>query len=553
MNRRLLALSFALVCAVAALCVPAAASAAFGPLETFGSQGHGAGQIESTGSLAVASDGSVYVADYGNNRIDVFSPDGGFKFAFGAGVSIAGGDVCTTVTGCQAGEGGGAAGAMMEPESLALGEGGQVYVADQSNNRVDVFTADGTFVRAFGKGVAVSGGGDVCTAASECRAGTPSTEGGGLKNPDGLDVKGSTVYVADTFNDRIAVYDTDGTFRYTFGAEVNSTGADVCFAGETCQGGGEEDEAGELGEPYDVKVTPAGQLAVSENINGRISIFTPAGEFVRAMGKEVNPETSGDICTMASGCEFGAIDGLAGSMSSPSALAVDGEGDVFVADTDHNRIDEWSADGAFVKAFGAGVLDGAETFQVCDGESGCQIGSSSASVPGAVPSPFGVAVDCQGGIWTAESSGTTQRVQRFGEAGTLLPTSCPAVEPSGPSTPTSSGSSTSSATKAAPMSIPSNLIKLGKLKLNRKKGTATLAVTVPGPGKLVLSGKGLKKVTKAAKKAGLVSLLVKAVGKAQKSLAKVGKAKLKAKVTFTPTGGTAASKTKSLTLKKKLG
>ena len=51
---------------------------------------------------------------------------------------------------------------------------------------------------------------------------------------------------------------------------------------------------------------------------------------------------------------------------------------------------------------------------------------------------------------------------------------------------------------------PSNALKLGKLKKNKKKGTATLTVTLPQPstGTLVLSGKGLKKQTKADHRAG---------------------------------------------------
>jgi hypothetical protein len=119
------------------------------------------------------------------------------------------------------------------------------------------------------------------------------------------------------------------------------------------------------------------------------------------------------------------------------------------------------------------------------------------------------------------------------------------------------GEGSKSANGAGPSSAsvtpPSNAVRFGKVKRNKKKGTATLAVTVQGPGKLVLTGKGLKKATKTAKKAGSVSLLVTATGKAAKKLAKVGKVKVKVQVTFTPTGGTAGSRTKTLTLEKALG
>ena len=100
---------------------------------------------------------------------------------------------------------------------------------------------------------------------------------------------------------------------------------------------------------------------------------------------------------------------------------------------------------------------------------------------------------------------------------------------------------------------PSNAIKLGKVKFNKKKGTAKLSVTVPGPGELSLTGQGVAKQKKSLKAAATAKLLVKAKGKKRKKLNTAGKAKLKAKVTFTPAGGLANTKTKKLTLKKRLG
>ncbi len=105
---------------------------------------------------------------------------------------------------------------------------------------------------------------------------------------------------------------------------------------------------------------------------------------------------------------------------------------------------------------------------------------------------------------------------------------------------------------------PSNEFSFGKLKRNRKKGTAKLTVNVPGPGELALSGAGLAsqrlaggRSAKPVAAAGAVKLLIKPKGKKKKKLKKKGKVKAKAKVTFTPTGGTAATQTKSLKLKRK--
>ncbi len=99
---------------------------------------------------------------------------------------------------------------------------------------------------------------------------------------------------------------------------------------------------------------------------------------------------------------------------------------------------------------------------------------------------------------------------------------------------------------------PSNQFHFGKVKLNKKKGTATVAVVVPGPGSVVLaSSKKVKKASKIAKAAGTVKLLLKAKGKALRSLKRDGRVKLKAKFTFTQTGGSPASRTKVVKLIRK--
>ena len=105
--------------------------------------------------------------------------------------------------------------------------------------------------------------------------------------------------------------------------------------------------------------------------------------------------------------------------------------------------------------------------------------------------------------------------------------------------------------QAPPPVVPSNRFRFGKVKLNKKKGTATVAVIVPGAGVVRLVGsKKVKKATKTAKRAGTVKLLLKAKGKALRSLKSNGKVKVQAKFTFAPTGGTPASRTKVVKLVK---
>jgi hypothetical protein len=110
----------------------------------------------------------------------------------------------------------------------------------------------------------------------------------------------------------------------------------------------------------------------------------------------------------------------------------------------------------------------------------------------------------------------------------------------------------------AALSQASNQFTLGTLKRNTKKGTAKLTVAVPGPGKVELTGKGVKSqrsgraiASKVAPAAGTVKLLIKAKGKTKSKLNETGKAKVKVKVTFTPTGGVSNTQAKRLKLIKK--
>jgi len=101
---------------------------------------------------------------------------------------------------------------------------------------------------------------------------------------------------------------------------------------------------------------------------------------------------------------------------------------------------------------------------------------------------------------------------------------------------------------------PLNTFSFGKPILNKKKGTAKLPVTVPGAGTLTIADvkktkKRIKAKTVAATAAGTLNLPVKPTKSARKTLANKGKLKLKVAVTFTPTGGFAATVTRKLTLK----
>jgi List-Bact-rpt repeat protein len=106
-------------------------------------------------------------------------------------------------------------------------------------------------------------------------------------------------------------------------------------------------------------------------------------------------------------------------------------------------------------------------------------------------------------------------------------------------------------TMDAPKSVTANFAAFGfgKVKLNKKKGTAKLTVKVGAPGKLVVSGKKIKKRSKATKSAGNVTISILPKGKAAKALKETGRAKVKVKLAYTPSGGTTATQSKSIQLK----
>src|SRR5918996_952551 len=109
---------------------------------------------------------------------------------------------------------------------------------------------------------------------------------------------------------------------------------------------------------------------------------------------------------------------------------------------------------------------------------------------------------------------------------------------------------------------PSNEFSFGKVKRNKRRGTATLVVLTPGPGELALNGKGLVKqrataaggnfrtIERAVTAAGKVKLRIKAKGRKRRKLNRTGRVKLAAKVTYTPTFGLPATKTRKIRLRK---
>jgi sugar lactone lactonase YvrE len=134
--------------------------------------------------VAVATDGTIYVADAGeSNRVRKISPDGSVTTLAGGAEGFA--------------EGAGTSAAFNTPSALALGPDGNLYVADTGNNRIRKITPAGTVSTVAGNGTAGYVDGPAATAE--------------FNGPIGLAVSSDgDIYVADTYNDVIRMITTEG-------------------------------------------------------------------------------------------------------------------------------------------------------------------------------------------------------------------------------------------------------------------------------------------------------------------------------------------------------
>jgi DNA-binding beta-propeller fold protein YncE len=175
-----------------------------------GGHGAGLGQFERPRGIAVDQRGNLYVTDSGNGRVQKFSANGESLGLVGE------------------------SGDFREPNGVAIDTAGNLYVSDADKHRLIKFRSDGTFEREwtgpapgfFGpRGVAVGPHGEVYVV-DQGRArivklgsdgeswqwGSPGSGDGEFLEPTAVAVFGETVYVADSQNGRIQVFDSNGKF-----------------------------------------------------------------------------------------------------------------------------------------------------------------------------------------------------------------------------------------------------------------------------------------------------------------------------------------------------
>jgi predicted membrane-bound mannosyltransferase/DNA-binding beta-propeller fold protein YncE len=301
-------------------------------LTTFGSPGVGDGQFTSPHGIAIAPDGSIYVADSNNHRVQKFDADGQFVLAFGTWSGEPPGSNFFNPEWAPP------RGTFYEPWDVAVANDGSVYVADLWNSRIQKFDADGNFITMWGH-FGESGG------RAEGAQGT-------FFGPRGVAVdEQGRVFVTDTGNKRVQVFDSNGAFLFQFG------------------GGGLLEN--NLDEPVGIDIGPDGQIVIADTWNGRIQVFTPDGEPLTRwdvngwfdllqpdqgrnnVGKPylevddqglvyVSDQAGTRILVFDLSGNYKSSFGLPGtslrSFNAPSGIAIDRQGKVLLVDTGNSRV-----------------------------------------------------------------------------------------------------------------------------------------------------------------------------------------------------------------------
>lgn len=232
-----------------------------------------AGHFSHPQFISVGDDGSVYVSDLGNKRVQKFSSAGQYISEWGKSGKLPG--------------------EFHYPSGIAVSDD-SVFVADRDLNRIQKFSTDGEFVLQWG---------------------VKGTYEGQFYFPNGIAVNNGTVYVVDTGNQRIQAFSTDGDFAFAFGSSgfgegqfLNVAGIDIDGDGNvyvTDKGNGKIEKFDATGKhlktfpfhssnyvfaPEAIAVDPSGEMFVvnaannrilhlSQNSNLNLNIFDQAGPY----------------------------------------------------------------------------------------------------------------------------------------------------------------------------------------------------------------------------------------------------------------------------------
>jgi RHS repeat-associated protein len=305
-------------------------------------------------ALAVGPDGSVFIVDAANQRVRRVTPDGVIHPFAGTGVPGYNGDGIPA-TSAQ----------LFQPEGIALGPDGSVYIADGGNNRIRRVKPDGFISTVAGTGVQGSDGdGGPATAA---RLWFPF---GVALGPDG------SLIVADTGNSRIRRVGPDGVITTVAG----NPDADVL-------GDGGPATAAMLTFPRSVALGADGSVYIADAFDYRVRRVRPDGIIVTFAGTgNAGSDGDGGVATLAN--------------LTATGVAVGRDGSVFIVDSDSSKVRRVGANGIITTWAG----NGSAGFGGDDGLAAAAL----------LQEPAGVAVAPDGSVVIADNG--NYRVRRVGLA-----------------------------------------------------------------------------------------------------------------------------------------
>ncbi len=250
-------------------------------------------QMDFPYGAAVDGAGNLYIADLINHRVRRVDAAGNIDTVAGDGEQGYGGDGEPAL---QA--------QLQYPIDVALDGAGNLYIADRDNHRIRRVDADGIITTVAGSGEqGYDGDGESATAAQ-------------LAHPHGMTVdEAGNLYIADTFNHRIRKVDADGIITTVAGSGEEGYDGD----------GGPAIEA-QLDSPHDVALDGAGNLYIADRDNHRI-------RWVDADGKIDTVAGSGE-----EGYDGDGDPAVGAQLDSPHDVALDGAGNLYIADSGNDRI-----------------------------------------------------------------------------------------------------------------------------------------------------------------------------------------------------------------------
>jgi sugar lactone lactonase YvrE len=289
-------------------------------------------------SVSVDNSGNVFVSDSGNNRVRMISPGGALTTVAGGAAGFSG-------------DGGPATAARLAlPIQVAADGIGNIFIADRGNYRVRRVTANGI----------------IDTVAGTSDDGRPASQAQ-LNFPNVIAVDGSgNLFIADTDSQRIRMISRDGIISTIAGN--GSWG----FSGD----GGAAISA-QLNYPASIAVDAAGNLFITDTNNHRIRKISPNGIITTVVGNG----------RQGSGGDGGPASRAA--MNYPRGIAVDGTGNLYIADTDNQRIRKVDSSGIITTLAG-------------NGTSGFS-GDGGPATDAQLAFPVGLTIDGAGNLFIADS------------------------------------------------------------------------------------------------------------------------------------------------------